>query len=92
MLFRIQGFKNFSKDGLVVDCPENLYKLGVLDGLGQQELKLKDEILDQFVFCQAVREPDCIQIMLGEQLTEGALWYQIKQGGKITVFKHVIKP
>ncbi|KAL4811801.1 hypothetical protein BDW67DRAFT_171238 [Aspergillus spinulosporus] len=46
MLFRIQGFKNFSEDGLVVDCPENLYKLGVLDGLGQQELKLKDEILN----------------------------------------------
>jgi hypothetical protein len=49
MLFCIQGFKNFSEDGLVLDCPKNLYKLGVLDGLGQQELKLKDEILDQFV-------------------------------------------
>ncbi|KAL3428754.1 hypothetical protein BDV09DRAFT_201273 [Aspergillus tetrazonus] len=60
MLFRIQAFKNFSTEGLVVDCPENLYNLGVLDGLGQQELKLKDEILDQFVFCQAVREPDGI--------------------------------
>jgi uncharacterized protein DUF3435 len=50
MLFRIRAFKNFSTDGLVVDYPENLYNLGVLKGLGQQELKLKDEILDQFVF------------------------------------------
>ncbi|KAF7169343.1 hypothetical protein CNMCM6106_004230 [Aspergillus hiratsukae] len=46
MLFRTRAFKNFSTDGLVVDCPENLYNLGVLEGLGQQELKLKDEILD----------------------------------------------
>ncbi|KAL4758475.1 uncharacterized protein BDW70DRAFT_141802 [Aspergillus foveolatus] len=92
MLFRIQGFKNFSEDGLVLDCPENLYKLGVLDGLGQQELKLKDEILDQFVFCQAVREPDGIRILLGEQLTEGALRYRMKRGGEITGFEQVTKP
>ncbi|OXV11190.1 hypothetical protein Egran_01048, partial [Elaphomyces granulatus] len=48
MLFRIGAFKNVS-----MDCPENLYRLGILDGLHQQELKLKDEILDKFVFCQA---------------------------------------
>ncbi|OXV06681.1 hypothetical protein Egran_05551, partial [Elaphomyces granulatus] len=47
MLFRIGAFKNVSMD------PENLYKLGILDGLYQQELKLKDEILDKFVFCKA---------------------------------------
>ena len=46
MLFHIQAFKNFSTEGMVVDCPENLYNLGILKGLGQQELKLKDEILD----------------------------------------------
>ncbi|EAW17037.1 DUF3435 domain-containing protein [Aspergillus fischeri NRRL 181] len=92
MLFRIKAFKNFSTDGLVVDCPENLYNLGVLDGLGQQELKLKDEILDQFVFCQAVREADGIQITLEEQLTEGALQYQMKRGGEITGFEQVTKP
>ncbi|KAL2802972.1 hypothetical protein BJX63DRAFT_90216 [Aspergillus granulosus] len=92
MLFRIQGFKNFSEDGPVVDCPENLYNLGVLDGLGEQELKLKDEILDQFVFCQAVREADGIRIALGEQLTEGALRYRMKRGGEITGFEQVTKP
>jgi hypothetical protein len=92
MLFRIKAFKNFSTDGLVVDCPENLYKLDVLDGLGQQELKLKDEILDQFVFCQAVREADGIRIALEEQLTEGALRYRMKRGGEITGFEQVTKP
>ena len=45
---------------MVVDCPENLYNLGILKGLGQQELKLKNEVLDRFVFCQAVREADGI--------------------------------
>jgi hypothetical protein len=30
--------------------------------------------------------------MLGEQLTEGALRYQIKQGGEITGFEQVTKP
>ena len=46
MLFRIRAFKNFSTEGMVVDRPENLYNLGILKGLGQQELKLKDEVLN----------------------------------------------
>lgn len=46
MLFHTQAFKNFSTEGMVVDCPENLHNLSILKGLGQQELKLKDEILD----------------------------------------------
>ena len=56
MLFHIKGFKKISMTGLVLDGPEKLYSLGVLDGKGQQELKLKDEILDKFVFCQVERE------------------------------------
>ncbi|GLA10386.1 hypothetical protein AnigIFM60653_004877, partial [Aspergillus niger] len=77
---------------MVVDCPENLYNLGVLDGLGQQELKLKEEILDRFVFCQAVREADGIRIVVEEQLTDGALRYRMKRGGEITGFEQVTKP
>ena len=38
--------------------------------LGQQELKLKNEILDQFVFCQAVCEEDGNRIVLERQLTD----------------------
>lgn len=65
----------------MVDCPENLYNLGVIKGLSQQELKLKDEMLDQFVFCQAVREADGIRIALEEQLTDGMLRYRMRLGG-----------
>ncbi|CAG8877118.1 unnamed protein product [Penicillium salamii] len=70
MLFRIGAFKSLSKDGPVMDCPEKLYRLRVLHGLGEQELKLKDEILDQNVFCQALREPGGIRIAPEEKLTK----------------------
>ena len=92
MLFRIRAFKNFSTEGMVVDRPENLYNLGILKGLGQQELKLKDEVLDRFVFCQAMREVDGIRIALEEQLTDGTLRYRMKRGGEITGFEQVTKP
>ena len=92
MLFRIRAFKNFSTEGMVVDRPENLYNLGILKGLGQQELKLKDEVLDRFVFCQAVREADGIRIALEQQLTDGTLRYRMKRGGEITGFEQVTKP
>lgn len=92
MLFRIRAFKHFSKDGHVVNCPEKLYNLRVLNGLGEQELKLKDEILDNFVFCQPVREADGFRIALGKQLSEGSLRYRMKRGGEITGFAEVTKP
>ncbi|KAE8374982.1 hypothetical protein BDV26DRAFT_268992 [Aspergillus bertholletiae] len=92
MLFRIRAFKNFSTEGPVMDCPENLYSLRVLEGLGEQELKLKDEILDRFVFCQAVREADGFRIALEERLTDGFLRYRMKRGGEITGFEQITKP
>ncbi|KAJ5343508.1 uncharacterized protein N7506_003332 [Penicillium brevicompactum] len=92
MLFRIGAFKSLSKDGPVMDCPEKLYRLRVLHGLGEQELKLKDEILDQNVFCQALREPGGIRIAPEEKLTKGWLSYRMKRGGEITGFAEVAKP
>ena len=56
MLFHIKGFKKISTTRPVLDCPEKLYSLGVLDDKGQQELKLKDEILDKYMFCQVEQE------------------------------------
>ena len=56
MLFHIQSFKKISTAGPVLDCPKKLYSLGVLDGKGQQELKLGDEILDKIVFCHVEQE------------------------------------
>ncbi|KAL4744655.1 hypothetical protein BDW72DRAFT_208845 [Aspergillus terricola var. indicus] len=52
MLFHIQGFKRLSKTRPVLDSLEKLYSLWGLDGLGQQELLLKDKLSDKFVFCQ----------------------------------------
>jgi hypothetical protein len=92
MLFRIGAFKSLSKDGPVMDCPEKLYRLRVLHGLGEQELKLKDQILDQNVFCHALREPGGIRIAPEEKLTKGWLNYRMKRGGEITGFAEVAKP
>ncbi|OGE48455.1 hypothetical protein PENARI_c028G03021 [Penicillium arizonense] len=92
LLFRIGAFKTLSKDGRVMNCPENLYSLRVLNGLGQQELKLRPEILDQYVFCHALREPNGIRIALEQNLTGGWLRYRMKRGGEITGFEEVTKP
>ncbi|KAJ5283267.1 hypothetical protein N7505_001247 [Penicillium chrysogenum] len=92
ILFRIGAFKSLSEDGPVMDNPEKLYRLRVLHGLGEQELKLKDEILSQNVFCQALREPNGIRIALEERLTRGWLSYRMKRGGEITGFAEVAKP
>ena len=56
MLFYIQSFKMFSIARPVLDCLEKLYSFRVLNDKGQQELKLKDKILDKFVFCQVEQE------------------------------------
>ena len=45
-----------------IDCPERLYSLDVLDGLNEQTLPLKEELDDDFVFCQAVREAHSVRI------------------------------
>lgn len=90
MLFRIGAFKKISRDGPTLNRPENLYSLGVLNGLGQQEPKIK-EILDQFVFCQAIREADGIRIAVDQQLSPANLRYRMKRGGEITGFDQVTK-
>ncbi|KAJ5132574.1 hypothetical protein N7448_006732 [Penicillium atrosanguineum] len=92
MLFRIGGFKSLTNDGRTVNCPENLYNLRVLDGLGQQELKLKPEVLDQYIFCHALREPNGIRIALDQNLSGAWLRYRMKRGGEITGFEEVTKP
>ncbi|KAJ5904727.1 uncharacterized protein N7473_001643 [Penicillium subrubescens] len=92
ILFRIGAFKSLSTDSPVLDCPEKLYRLRVLQGLGEQELKLKDEIMDQHVFCQALREADGIRFAPEKPLTRGWLGYRMKRGGEITGFAEVAKP
>ena len=68
MLFHIDGFKKISTTGSVLNSVEKLYSLTVLEGKGQQELQLKDELLDMFVFCQVEWTPTGFQINLEKRL------------------------
>ncbi|KFY89160.1 hypothetical protein V500_05907, partial [Pseudogymnoascus sp. VKM F-4518 (FW-2643)] len=71
--------------------PEKLYSLNVLQGLNEQELPLKDEILNNFVFCQAVRKAEGVRIAYNLQLSSASVQYRMKIGGQITGFKQVTK-
>jgi hypothetical protein len=44
--FKVQAFKSPS-----IVSPEKLYSMSVLKELNQQELPLKDELSDNFIFC-----------------------------------------
>ncbi|KAH7418893.1 hypothetical protein BKA64DRAFT_763767 [Cadophora sp. MPI-SDFR-AT-0126] len=74
MLFKARAFKSPS-----IDCPERLYSLKVLKGLNEHPLPLRDEMNDEFIFCQAVREAKVVR-------------YRMKVGGEITGFSQVLKP
>ena len=92
MLFHIQGFKMFSTAGPVLDCPEKLYSLRVLNDKRQQELKLKDKILDKFVFCQVEWEATGYWIALEKRLTDPTIQFWMRWGGKITGFDQITQP
>lgn len=49
VLFKAQAFKSPS-----IDSPKRLYGLGVLDSLNKQALPLREDLDNDFVFCQAV--------------------------------------
>ncbi|GMG38731.1 unnamed protein product [Aspergillus oryzae] len=92
MLFHINGFKSIMTTGPVLDSPESLYSLGVLDGLGQQELKLKDDLLDKYVFCQTVREATGFRIAVEKKLLASTVTSRMRRAGQITGFEQVTKP
>ncbi|KAK6815542.1 hypothetical protein RU639_008672 [Aspergillus parasiticus] len=92
ILFHINGFKSLSKTGPVLDPPEKLYSLRVLDGLGQQELLLKNELSDKFVFCQVEREPTRYRVVLEKRMTDAMVRSRMRRGGEITGFDQVTHP
>ncbi|OJD17648.1 hypothetical protein ACJ73_08782 [Blastomyces percursus] len=67
-----------------IKCPEDLYSLRVLNGLNQQELLLRDDLADQFVFCSAVREGDGVRIAHEIRLTTASVRGRMRKGGEIT--------
>lgn len=74
MLFRIGAFEGMGQDGPTLNSLENLYNLNVLNAAGQRRLKIRHELLDQFVFCQAISEADGIRIAVDQQLSWATLW------------------
>lgn len=92
MLFHIKGFKSITTTGPVLDSPEKLYSLEVLDGLGQQQLKLKDELLDKYVFCQTIREATGFRVALEVKLLASTVRSRMRRAGQITGFDDITKP
>ena len=87
MLFKIQAFKSPS-----IISPEKLYSLNVLDGTNEQELTLKDELSDDFVFCQAINTAFGVCLAPQLQLSSDSIRYRMKVGGNITGFAQITKP
>jgi hypothetical protein len=58
MLFKIQAFKF---PGII--SPEKLYNLGVLNGLNEQKLPLKEEMNNNFFFYRTIREACGVRII-----------------------------
>jgi hypothetical protein len=87
MLFKARAFKSPSFDSL-----EALYSLNVLDGLNEQPLPLREELDENFVFCQVVREAHSVRIAHDVQLISASVRYRMKKGGQITGFAQVTKP
>jgi len=87
MLFKARAFKSPS-----IDSPERLYSLDILDGLNEQVLPLREELDEDFVFCQAVREAHGVRIAHERQLSSDSVRYRMKKGGQITGFSQVTKP
>ncbi|PQE05390.1 C2H2 finger domain-containing protein [Rutstroemia sp. NJR-2017a BBW] len=87
MLFKARAFKSPS-----INSPEKLYSLDILDGLNEQALPLKEELDEDFVFCQAVREAHSVRIAHELKLSSDSVRYRMKKGGEITGFAQVTKP
>lgn len=87
MLFKVQAFKSPS-----IVSPEKLYALDIPDGLNEQQLPLKDELSDDFIFCQAVQTACGVALARHLQLSSDSVRYRMKIGGQITGFAQVTKP
>ncbi|KAG9229421.1 hypothetical protein BJ875DRAFT_537715 [Amylocarpus encephaloides] len=87
MLFKVQAFKSPS-----IVSPEKLYSLIVLNRMNEQQLPLKDELSDDFVFYQTVETACGVALARQLQLSSDSVRYRIKIGGQITGFAQVTKP
>ncbi|OJD19983.1 hypothetical protein ACJ73_08602 [Blastomyces percursus] len=75
-----------------INCPGDLYSLGVLNGPNEQRLPLRDALADKFVFCQAAREGDAAHLVHELKLSSVSVRYRMRKGDEITGFEQVSKP
>jgi hypothetical protein len=87
MLFKVQAFKSPS-----IVSPEKLYSLNILNGMNEQQLPLKDELSDDFIFCQTIDTAYGVRLARQLQLSSDSVRYRMKIGGQITGFAQVTKP
>ncbi|KAJ5289227.1 hypothetical protein N7478_002257, partial [Penicillium angulare] len=86
------GKKAPSTTGPVIDYPKNLYHLQILDGLGQQQLLIKEELLDKFIFYQITQHTTGFRIALENTITVSFLRFRIRRVGQILGIEDIIKP
>jgi hypothetical protein len=65
--------------------------LNVLNGMNEQQLPLKDELSDNFIFCQAVETACGVCPAQQLQLSSDLVRYWMKIGSQITGFAQVTK-
>jgi hypothetical protein len=87
ILFKVQAFKSPS-----IVSPKKLYSLNVLNGMNEQQLPLKNELSDHFLFCQTVETPSGVALASQLQLSFDSIRYRMKIDGQITGFAQVTKP
>jgi Protein of unknown function (DUF3435) len=87
MLFKVQAFKSPS-----IVSPEKLYSLNVLDRMNEQQLPLRDELSDDFIFCKVIETACGTRPAQQLQLSSNSVRYRMKIGGQITGFAQVTKP
>jgi hypothetical protein len=59
---------------------------------GGRQTRVRDEILDDFIFCKAIREGRGFRIAHELQITSAWIRYRLKRGGEITGFLEPMKP
>ncbi|EQL32851.1 hypothetical protein BDFG_04959 [Blastomyces dermatitidis ATCC 26199] len=87
LLFHAKAFKS-----PYIRCPEDLYDLGILDELNEQKIPLRDDLAENFLFCQVVREGEGVRIAHEIKATTASLRNRMKKCGEITGFEYPVGP
>ncbi|KAL2374951.1 hypothetical protein RJ035_001618 [Blastomyces gilchristii] len=56
------GHEGYLFKSLSIKTAEQLYSLGILNELNQQELSLQNDLLDKFIICMVICEGDDVWI------------------------------